>query len=424
MRPDERYAYAQSFRVHVGVDTGKLFHVLVARPIGGRRTKPRKVHVNRDSFEAAVAFLQERFPDVEPSETLVGVEFAGHHGFTFANYLREQGYVVVSVLPAHTKKAKELEDNSPNKSDDIDARLICRLAGQGIFVPFPFLTDTFAQLKVLASQRHRLTVEQTRFKNRLQGILDLVWPEFAGHFSSIMKKTPLAILRRWPLPQDLAAGGPKAVHHLIRKTSRGQIKPDRIREIIATAGTSLGLTQTPEERRMEILHLFARWDLLRAQLEEVEARIEAMAADLPEVRALRTVPEVDTVCAVVIITELGDPHSYDHPRQVIKLAGMNMVGKSSGISVQGRRWQSKRGRPMLRRELFLLAGRWCHPDRGLFREERDRMLARNGNRKTKALCALARRLVPVLLHIMQTGEAFDRERFLADRFRNRAQQTA
>lgn len=73
---------------------------------------------------------------------------------------------------------------------------------------------------------------------------------------------------------------------------------------------------------------------------------------------------------------------------------------------------------MLRRELFLLAGRWCHPDRGLFREERDRMLARNGNRKTKTLCDLARRLVPVLLHIMQTGEEFDRERFLADRFRN------
>ncbi len=142
---------------------------------------------------------------------------------------------IVSVLPAHTKKAKELDDNSPNKSDQIDAALISRLTGEGRFVPFPFLSDDLARLKLLIMQRHRLTVEATRYKNRLQGMLDLGWPELLGAFSSIEKRTPLAILRRWPLPQDLATASPRTVRRLIKKVSRGHVSADKTREIIEAA---------------------------------------------------------------------------------------------------------------------------------------------------------------------------------------------
>jgi hypothetical protein len=39
------------------------------------------------------------------------------------------------------------------------------------------------------------------------------------------------------------------------------------------------------------------------------------------------------------------------------------------------------------------------------------MAKRNGGSKISAICALARRMVPMLLHIMQTGEVFDRKRW-------------
>jgi hypothetical protein len=42
-----------------------------------------------------------------------------------------QGYAVLGINPAHTKKAKEFEDNSPEKSDPKDARLIADLAAEG-----------------------------------------------------------------------------------------------------------------------------------------------------------------------------------------------------------------------------------------------------------------------------------------------------
>ncbi len=109
MTPDEKAAYARSFPVHVGVDTAKTFHVLVALGPDGQRSKPFKVLVSRAGFEAADAHLRSLFPETPREQMLVGLEFAGHHGFTFARYLADRGYPLVSVLPVHTKRSKELE---------------------------------------------------------------------------------------------------------------------------------------------------------------------------------------------------------------------------------------------------------------------------------------------------------------------------
>ena len=72
MTPDAKAAYARSFPVHVGVDTAKQFHVLVALGPDGRRTPPFTVRVSRAGFEAAHAHLQQLFPQLTPAEMLVG----------------------------------------------------------------------------------------------------------------------------------------------------------------------------------------------------------------------------------------------------------------------------------------------------------------------------------------------------------------
>ena len=414
MTPDEKSIWARRFPIHVGVDTGKLFHKLVARGPDGRRCTPIKVIVNHEGFEEAHEKLTSLFPKHTPNDFLVGLEFAGHHGYTFAHLLARKGYTVVSVLPVHTKRTKEIEDNSPNKSDDKDARLICKLTGDGTFVPFPFLKTPFVELKLLVVQHHRLTVEQTRFKNRLQTLLDTVWPEYLGHFSNLTKRAPLAILERWPLPQDLVATSPRTVQRFVKTVSRNHIKAEKVQALIASARNSVGLTDGLEERRCELQYLFARWRLLREQMREIESKIEALVEVCPEALALTTIPEVSTICAATIVAELGTPETYEHPAQIIKLAGMNLVGHDSGLSTRGRRWQSKRGRPMLRRQLFLLAGRWSTP-RGLLRDYYLAMCARNGSCRTKAVAAVARKIVPVLFEIMRNGQPFDVQQYRRNR---------
>jgi transposase len=413
MTPDEKLAYARAFPVHVGVDTAKRCHVLVARGPDGRRRGAQSVPVTRAGFTQAVADLRTSFPEVVEAQMLVGLEFAGHHGFTFAHHLAQAGFAVVNVLPLYTKRLKELEDNSPLKTDARDAALICALVGDGHFVRFPFLQSPYAELRVLTVQRHRLVVEATRLKNRLQGLLDLAWPEYLPLMGSLAKATPRAILRRWPLPADLLAAPRRSVARVVRAVSRGHVPPPRLRTLLDGARTTIALPSAAPARRLEITQLLARWALLDAQRTEVEARLRALVLTCPPAERLLSVPEVSATCAATLVAELGTPDDYQHPRQVLKLAGMNLVEQSSA-SLQGRRYQSKRGRPMLRRQLFLLAGRWCQA-RGLYRPDYLALLARNGGRKTKAVCAVARKLVPLLLRVMQGGGPFDRARWQAGR---------
>jgi hypothetical protein len=212
MTADEKSAYAHTFPVHVGVDTGKSFHKLVARGADGRRTKALTVPVSRAGFDAADAYLATLFPSVPRERILVGIEFAGHHGFTLGHDLRRRGYVIVNVLPSVTKRFKEVEDNSPRKDDAKDAAQICKLLEAGLFVGFPALDELAAELRLLTTERQRLTVDETRLRNRLLSVLDLAWPEFAGFFCTIAKPTALALLGQWPLPRDLAGATPRTVH--------------------------------------------------------------------------------------------------------------------------------------------------------------------------------------------------------------------
>ena len=198
------------------------------------------------------------------------------------------------------------------------------------------------------------------------------------------------------------------------------VYPDEIDRVLmghpaVLEAATIGLPDAAEERGLEIRYILARWALLREQLADLDARISVLVEDCPEARVLLTVPSISAVCAGTIVAELGTPEDFEHWRQVVKLAGMNIVTKSSGHRPQTitPKWQSKRGRPMLRRQLFLLAGRWCQ-QRGLYRPDYEALLAR-GSSKTKAVCTLARKLVPMLLAVMQSGEAFDVERWSANR---------
>jgi transposase len=409
---DDKEAYARQFPVHVGVDTGKEYHKLVARGPDGRRTKARRVDVDRASFEAVDRFLTETYPGIAREQMLVGFEFAGHHGLTFAHFLAGLGYRLVTVLPSVTKRLKEVEDNSPQKDDAKDAAQICRLVGSGLFVGFALLDERAAALRTLTPERERLTREQTRLKNRLHSLLDLVWPEFLRHFHTLTKATPQALLARWVTPYELLAERPETVRAFIADVSRNHIQRAAVDAFLAASADTVGLTVGLEARASEIRRLMARWALLQAHLAAVDAQLAELVDAIPAAKALVSVPGVSVVCAATLVAELGDPMSYVTPRQVLKLAGMNLAGKQSGISVHGRVKQTKRGRPALRRQLFLLAGRWCQ-QRGLYRAQYTALRTRNGGKRTSAMCAIARKLVPMLLHIMQTGEPFDLARWCA-----------
>jgi transposase len=123
-------------------------------------------------------------------------------------------------------------------------------------------------------------------------------------------------------------------------------------------------------------------------LAEVEGRIQALLAALPEAEVLMGLPGVGPQVAAVLA--LLPPHLWGRAKAAAAYAGLIPEREESGKSVE-RSWLSRKGPPLLRRKLFmgaLVAVRHDPEMRAFYH----RLLSR-GKRKKQALVAVAHKLL-------------------------------
>ena len=121
----------------VGVDIAK--EIQWARFVDYRGLelgKALKFHNDKNGFDSILTSIdvickKNRFDGV-----IVGMEPTGHYWKPLANYLITNGVTVVMVNPYHTKRAKELDDNSQTKSDKKDALTIAKLVRDGRYYKY------------------------------------------------------------------------------------------------------------------------------------------------------------------------------------------------------------------------------------------------------------------------------------------------
>ncbi|MBX6333272.1 MAG: IS110 family transposase [Gemmatimonadaceae bacterium] len=401
MRNHQKRQLAQVAAAVVGVDAGKFHHALVVRPRGGADSKPLQCPTTRPGFEHGIAFIREQ---VGPAagEVVAGIELAGMYGFTFAHFLRaaDERFRIVSILPAHTKRWKEVTHRQPLKTDAKDAVGITDLTAQGHFVVFPFLSPAYAELRYLLSARERLSTLRRGAITRLHTALDVVFPEFPALFASPVKKTARALLREFPGPEALRRAPKRAVLAVLRRESRHHLKLEAYERLIEAATHSVALPSAQGAMKDEIPLLIARLDLYEQQMHTLERAMRERLAGLPAARALLTIPNVAPVSAAVFLGSIGDPKAYDSSRQILALAGLTLVERSSGI-VKGEKRISKRGRPVLRKHAHMFAVRSVHKD-GIFRRQYEALLARNGRRPFAALTAIARKGLKLFYAVART----------------------
>lgn len=382
----------------VGVDAGKLTHTLVVRPKGEADSRPFTFATDRDGYDAAVEYIRSVAPDATPEETLVGIEFAGIYGFTLAFYLADLGYQVVTVLPAHSKRWKEVVHNQALKTDPKDAMVITDLAANGNFVAFAFLDPAYADLRSLVSARERLTGERRATITRLKSVLEAVWPEFERRFRDFGKKTPIALLAAYPSPAEFLAAPKRSVLRVMKKASRNHLGEETYQELKTSAERTVGLASGEGAAKDEIPLLIERLRLYDRQLRTVKRWMIETLERVEASKSVLSVPEVAPVTAAVFLGSVGDPAAYETKQQIFKVAGLSLVESSSGKRA-GELHISKRGRPVLRRSMYMLALRLVQ-EGGHFREQYEAYLERHGpKKKIPALVAISRKAIAMLYSV-------------------------
>jgi transposase len=347
-------------------------------------------------------FTKSRFKDV-----IIGMEPTGHYWKPLARFLMRNGYRVVGVNPYHTKRAKELDDNSPTKHDKKDALTIARLVKNGSFFDPYMPQDVFAELRGLTNTRISLCGRQSGIKNTITAILDEYFPEFTEVFKRPFNgKAARQVLRGCPFPKYILELGESGVLSEIRKAVKKTVGLKKVRELIAAAEDSIGVDYGLEAARFRLGLLVDELDLIESQIADTERLMEDMLVITEYSEQMLGIKGIGVVTAASFLGEVGDPLRFDNGRQIANYAGYNLIEDSSGKNKSGT-CISKRGRKRLRSVLYQMAFTMVgqNPEmKALYKHLTTR--AKNPLKKKQALVVVSKKIITVIYSILKKGDVY------------------
>ena len=388
----------------VGVDIGKLKHFGCLRGPGGMVVKGLWFTNDRAGFERLWKEVDSWVQKLGLARVVVGMEPTGHYWQPFGYWWEENIGPVVLVNPLHTKRAKELEDNSPLKSDPKDAAVISGLVAEGKYLECHLPRGIFATLRDLVMQRKSCRTQESRLMNQLHQSVERIFPEIERAFSSLRVKSCQELLLRYADSEELAQMSAEDLRGMLRKWSRGQLGEARAATIIQLARESVGIREGKDAIKAGIQRLIRQLRAVEEETRGLEDAIVKCLKESPGAGLLLSVPDFGPLTVAAILAHTGDLSNYEHPDQVIKLAGLNLYEISSGQH-KGRVRITKRGRSHFRKILYMAALR-ASRRRGSLRAYYTRLKDR-GLESTEALVAVMRKLVRVSWALVRKSQSFD-----------------
>jgi len=183
----KKKALVTSNVIVVGVDIAKKKHwARIYNPVGLDVVKPFPFQNTREGFYRLVSKILEAQQKEKAQKVVVGMELTGHYWKPLAWFLQQQGYRVVMVTPHHVKKSKELDDNSPSKTDRKDAGTIASLVQEGRFLNCILPRGVYAELRTLYTAREQKRSKLNGALKRLQAFLDKYFAEFPLVFKNLL----------------------------------------------------------------------------------------------------------------------------------------------------------------------------------------------------------------------------------------------
>ena len=336
----------------VGADIAKKKHVVRAQDFRGIQFgKALTIENTRAGFTKLLNWIRSLMVEYDKTEAILGIEPTGQYWMPLAEFLCKRGIKLVIVNPLHVKRSKELDDNSPTKNDTKDARVIAQLIKDGRYSEPNIPTDLYAELRVGMNLRDRLTEDIRRVKGRIDNWIDRYFPEFGTVFKVTDGKAAMLTLESFPLPQEIVDKGISGVVATWKQEISRAVGEKRAIRLVAAAKESIGLTEGVIMARQEIKTLLAQYKGLEQEIEQLMTQIEIILKQIPGTEEMMSIPGVGMVTVAGFLAEIGNLDGYRHPRQIQKLAGLNLKENSSGKH-KGQTRITKRGRPHLRALLY------------------------------------------------------------------------
>ena len=394
------------------VDIGVTNNTGYCTTLDGRSTKSFRFDNTKEGFEKFWCITVASKNRFGCDEVVVGYESTGPYAEPLVHYLANKQVEIVQVNPMHTKKMKEVNDNSPLKTDDKDPRVIADIIRLGRALTIVVPGGDAAYLRRLNNARERHVGEQTALLNRLQQLVFLIFPEFKTVLKNIKGKTAQYILKRYTLPERIGTLSEEALGEEMRKRSMGKFGIKEAQSLIGLARETVGIKEGLAGIFMDIRHILTQLEAERRFISEIEAEMGAVLGRIPYSIRLLSIKGLGTVSVAGLIGEVGDFSKFSTQSEIMKLAGLDLYEISSGKR-KGQRRISKRGRSLLRKILFYAAIQMIRKN-GIMCEYYARLTGR-GMERMRALIAVSRKLSRIIHAIVRDNSDYVEQNKVGDR---------
>ncbi|WP_052304157.1 IS110 family transposase [Caldithrix abyssi] len=336
----------------VTVDIGKKFNYGYARTKDGQELEVFKFFNTGKGFEYFLKKVESFRAKTGLKNCLFGLESTGSYGLALIHYLHRRGYEIVQINPMHTKRLKELTDNSPNKTDKKDPKVIADIIELNKYLTVIIPEGIFAELRELVHLREKILEDLRRSYNRIEGQLFKIFPEFSQVMRDLTTKTSRYLLAHYTLPQFILDLGLTKLTELIKSVSKNRLGEEKALALYEAAKMSGGIKEGTRSIVMEIKIHLDQIDRLESYQKSLKDEIENYLKEVPYSRNILSIKGIGPIIAAILIGELGDIRRYKSYRELEKIAGLNLYEVSSGQH-KGKHHISKRGRSLLRKALFI-----------------------------------------------------------------------
>ena len=415
-KKDDRISFISDDMLILGCDIGSETHYARAIDTRGRELskKPFSFANNAEGFQNARDWAVDIAARHDKKQIVLGLEPTGHYWFCLTVWMISNGISVVQVNPYAVKQTKEVEDNSQNKDDRKDPKLIANLVKDGNY-GMPYLPEKlYAELRSLSRLRDQLMEDRTRNMNRLHREMKIYFPEYMEAFGKLDGAFTLAILRKAPFPEDILNLGPDGLKDIWREAKLRGRGYSRAEQIVRLAEKSVGIKDGTSGGKKAVWWFTEEVLALTARLKDVEEELHKKCREVPNAENILTIRGIGDNILSGILAEMGDHARFDCTKEIQKLSGLHLVACSSGKH-KGETKISHRGRKRLRYWLFQ-AARSAVTHAEEFRQLHEYYTTRPDNplKKMQSLIVIACKILRVIFTLLRTGRKYDPERMLKD----------
>ena len=402
---NDKLSFISDDMLILGCDIGSETHYVRAIDTRGRELSRKALAFenNAEGFQKARDWAVQLAAVNDKKQIVLGLEPTGHYWFCLAAWMVSNGISVVQVNPYAVKQTKELEDNSQQKDDRKDPKLIANLVKDGNY-GMPYLPEkVYAELRRLSMFREQLTEDRNRSMNRLHREMKIYFPEYKDAFGKIDGAFCMAVLKEAPFPEDILRLGIEGIREIWHKAKLRGRGYSRAAEIVKYAETSIGLKDGTAAGKEAVRWFVEKIMELDEELAGIENRLNEKCKEIPHAENILEISGIGERILSGILAEMGDISRFDDAKELQKLSGLGLVSCSSGKH-KGETRISHRGRKRLRYWLFQAPGQRWHMERNINGSMPTiQTRAENPLQKMQSLIVIACKLLRVIYTMLKTG---------------------